>query len=118
MRRGDRLAAQATTLDETFTGHEQPIRLLHIYAEAWEPKIIAGAHNFIERHCDIIVVLEVGEAFRNRKDDSLRAALEYLEGTGRIFCLIRDNRPQISVNELMESPLANAAAIPRHLANA
>lgn len=112
------ISTQATTLDAIFTGQEPPIRLLHIDAEAWEPKIIAGAHRFIERHRDMIIVLEVlGEAFRQRNDDSLRQALEYLEGTGRVLCVISDNRPlQISAHNLMDFRLANAAAIPRHLA--
>jgi len=114
------ITVKATTLDATFTGFEPPVRLLHIDTEFSEPKVIAGAHAFIERHRDMIIVLEVlGEYFRNQGDDTLLDALEYLVQTGRVLCVIQDNKPvEISVARLMQFPLANAVAIPRHLANA
>ncbi|MGA3038664.1 MAG: FkbM family methyltransferase [Vulcanimicrobiaceae bacterium] len=114
------ITVSATTLDAVFSGSEPPVRLLHIDTEFSEPNVIAGGHSFIERHRDMIVVLEVlGEASRNRGDDSLRAALEYLMGTGRALCVIQNNKPiEISIAQLLEYPLANAAAIPRHLAGA
>jgi FkbM family methyltransferase len=114
------ITVAATTLDAVFTGKEPPIRLLHIDTEASEPMVIAGGRAFIERHRDMIIVLEVlGENFRNRGDDSLRAALEFLQHTGRTLCVIDDNRPvQLSVEQLMQFPLVNAAAIPRHLTDA
>ena len=114
------ITVNATTLDAAFTGLEPPVRLLHIDTEFSEPKVIAGAHAFIERHRDMIIVLEVlGEHFRNHGDDSLREALEYLLNTGRALCVIQDNKPtQMSVDQLMQFPLVNVAAIPRHLGNA
>ena len=109
-----------TTLDAEFTGGESAVRLLHIDAEASEPKIIAGARKFIERHREMIVVLEVvGQAFKQRGDESIRTCLEYLASTDRVLCLINDNKPmQITIDQLLQFPLANAAAIPRHLAEA
>jgi FkbM family methyltransferase len=115
-----KITVRATTLDSIFRGNEPPIRLLHVDTEASEPMVIAGAHAFIERHPDMIIVLEVlGENFRNRADDSLKQALDYLHSTGRTLCVIDDNRPvQLSVDQLMQFPLVNAAAIPRHLTEA
>jgi hypothetical protein len=112
------ITVKATTLDATFTGLEPPVRLLHIDTEFSEPMVIAGAHAFIERHPEMIIVLEVlGEHFRNRGDDSLRQALAYLSETGRALCVINDNRPlQMSIDQLMQFSLVNVAAIPRHLA--
>lgn len=111
------VSVPATTLDAVFTGQESDVRLLHIDAEAAEPKIVAGARSFIERHRETIVVLEVvGLAFKQRGDESLRECLEYLAGTDRVFCLINENRPVgVSIEQLLQFPLANAAAIPRHL---
>ncbi|MGH7660250.1 MAG: FkbM family methyltransferase [Vulcanimicrobiaceae bacterium] len=112
------ITVPATTLDAAFEGREPPVRLLHMDVEAAEPMVIAGGHAFIERHRDMIVVLEVlGENFRSRGDESLRAALEYLESTGRVLCLIQAAQPvRLSADQLLRLPLANVAAIPRHLA--
>jgi len=112
------LAVPATTLDAVFTGGEGAVRLLHIDTESSEPKVIAGAHAFIERQRDMIVVLEVlGQNFRDRRDDTLRQALEYLHETGRLLCVLDDGKPvQITVEQLMQFPLVNAVAIPRHMA--
>jgi hypothetical protein len=114
------ITVKATTLDATFTGLEPPVRLIHIDTEFSEPAVIAGAHAFIERHRDMIVVLEVlGEHFQSRGDDSLRKALEYLESTGRVLCAILEQRPvQLSVEQLLQFPIINAAAIPRSLDSA
>lgn len=108
----------ATTLDAAFDGREPPIRLLHLDVEAAEPMVIAGGHAFIERHRNMIIVLEVlGEDFRHRRDESLREALDYLESTGRVLCVIEAARPvRTFAAEVLQLPLANVAAIPRHLA--
>ena len=114
-----RITVPATMLDTIFTGREPPMRLLHIDAEAAEPKIIRGARHFLERQRDMIVVLEVvGQTYRNHGDEaSIVEALRYLEETGRILCLIQENKPvQISIQTALEFPMLNAAAIPRHLA--
>ncbi len=112
-----KLTVPATTLDTVFTGQEPPVRLLHIDTESSEPQVIAGGRAFIERHRDMIIVVEVlGENFRNRGDDSLRQSLEYLHTTGRALCVIVDNKPvQLSVDQLMQFPIVNVAAIPRSL---
>lgn len=80
--------------------------------------VIAGGHAFIERHRDMIVVLEVlAKSFQERGDDSLAAALEYLESTGRVLCVLQEGKPvRVELDQLMQFPLVNAAAIPRHLA--
>lgn len=112
------ITVPATTLDAAFTGREPPVRLLHMDVEAAEPLVIAGARLFIERHRDMIVVLEVlGENFRQRGDETLRQALEYLESSGRVLCLVEGARPvRVTIPQLLQLPLANVAAIPRHLA--
>lgn len=111
------LIVPATTLDSVFTGKEPPVRLLHIDTESSEPLVITGGRAFIERHRDMIIVLEVlGENFRNRGDDSLRQSLEYLQASGRALCVIANNKPvQLSVDQLMQFPIVNVAAIPRSL---
>jgi FkbM family methyltransferase len=112
------LTVPATTLDAAFDGREPPVRLLHMDVECAEPMVIGGGHAFIERHRDMIVVLEVlGESFRSRGDDSLKTALEYLESTGRVLCLIEGARPlRMEADQLLQLQMANVAAIPRHLA--
>lgn len=112
------ITVPAITLDGAFSGQEPPVRLLHIDVESAEPMVIAGGRDFIERHRDMIVVLEVlGESFRRQRDSSLQEALEYLESTGRVFCIIEEGRPlRVPIPQLLQLPLANAAAIPRHLA--
>ena len=112
------ISVPSTTLDAVFTGREPPIRLLHIDTEASEPQVIAGGRAFIERQRDMIIVLEVlGQHFRARRDQSLAQALRFVEETGRVLCLIQDNKPmRISAEAAMQLPAANVAAIPRHLA--
>jgi FkbM family methyltransferase len=114
------ITVPATTLDATFTDLEPRVRLLHIDVESAEPLVIAGGRAFIERQPEMIVVLEVlGESFRRRRDASLRRTLEYLEDTDRVLCLIQDNTPvRVSIDDLLGFAIANAAAIPRRLAQA
>ncbi|MBV8074384.1 MAG: FkbM family methyltransferase [Candidatus Eremiobacteraeota bacterium] len=111
------IAVPATTLDTVFPGGEPPVRLLHTDVESAEPLVIAGGHGFIERHRDMVVVIEcVGGWFRNTGDDALRDALLYLQRTGRRLCLLNNNVPvRASIDLILQHEITNAVAIPSHL---